>query len=160
MTDRAAGSASKITVRALSQVADLTAADWDHCAGDDNPFVAHAFLDALEQSRCVSPRTGWQPTHLVAENSDGTVIGLLPLYIKGHSQGEYIFDHGWAEAYARAGGQYYPKLLSAVPFSPVTGPRFLVAPGSDFDSVAAALLQGAGDHPQVRAVVIPCKLSG
>lgn len=145
MTGRATGSASKITVRALTQVADLPAADWDRCAGGDNPFVAHAFLDALEQSRCVSPRTGWQPAHLVAEGSDGAVIGLLPLYIKGHSQGEYIFDHGWAEAYARAGGQYYPKLLSAVPFSPVTGPRFLVAPGSDFERVATALLQGARD---------------
>jgi predicted N-acyltransferase len=133
----------QISVRALARVADLPAADWDRCAGGDNPFVAHAFLDALEQSRCVSPRTGWQPTHLVAEDATGTVIGALPLYIKGHSQGEYIFDHGWAEAYARAGGQYYPKLLSAVPFSPVTGPRFLVASGQDFSMVAGALLQGA-----------------
>lgn len=135
--------ASKITVRALTQVADLPAADWDRCAGSDNPFVAHAFLDALEQSKCVCPRTGWQPTHLVAETAGGAVVGVLPLYIKGHSQGEYIFDHGWAEAYARAGGQYYPKLLSAVPFSPVTGPRFLVAAEEDFGIVATALLQGA-----------------
>ncbi|MEK9970719.1 MAG: GNAT family N-acetyltransferase [Ferrovibrio sp.] len=135
--------AGQITVRALTRVADLPAADWDRCAADENPFVTHAFLDALEQSRCVSPRTGWQPTHLVAEASDGSVIGALPLYIKGHSQGEYIFDHGWAEAYSRAGGQYYPKLLAAVPFTPVTGPRFLVAPGQDFAMVASALLHGA-----------------
>ncbi|MBS4046262.1 MAG: N-acetyltransferase [Alphaproteobacteria bacterium] len=135
--------AGKITLRALTQVADLPAADWDRCAGSDNPFLAHAFLNALEQSRCVVPRTGWQPTHLVAQDDAGTVLGVLPLYIKGHSQGEYIFDHGWAEAYTRAGGQYYPKLLSAVPFSPVTGRRFLVAPEADFDTVAAALLQGA-----------------
>lgn len=143
MTARRDAAASKITVRALTQVADLPAASWDRCAGGDNPFVCHAFLDALEQSRCVTPRTGWQPTHLAAVNEAGEVLGVLPLYIKGHSQGEYIFDHGWAEAYARAGGQYYPKLLSAVPFSPVTGRRFLVAPGADFDTVAAALLQGA-----------------
>jgi predicted N-acyltransferase len=143
MTARRDTAASKIAVRALTQVADLPAADWDRCAGGDNPFVAHAFLNALEQSRCVTPRTGWQPTHLVAENSAGIVVGVLPLYIKGHSQGEYIFDHGWAEAYARAGGQYYPKLLSAAPFSPVTGPRFLVSPGEDFGIVASALLQAA-----------------
>lgn len=139
---RSAASSERIELRSLKRVADLTAADWDRCAGRDNPFVAHAFLNALEQSGCVTPRTGWQPLHLVAE-IDGAVAGILPLYVKGHSQGEYIFDHGWAEAYARAGGQYYPKLLCAVPFTPVTGPRFLVAPGQDFDTVAAALLRGA-----------------
>ncbi|WP_370155344.1 GNAT family N-acetyltransferase [Ferrovibrio sp.] len=137
-----------ITIRTLERIAELPAADWDHCAGNadgvvDNPFVTHAFLDALEQSGCVSPRSGWQPVHLVAENAGGDVIGCLPLYIKGHSQGEYIFDHGWAEAYARAGGEYYPKLLSAVPFTPVTGPRFLVAPGGDGPAIAGALLQAA-----------------
>lgn len=143
MTGRQSAQPGKITIRALAQIADLPAADWDRCAGIDNPFVSHAFLNALEQSRCVTPRTGWQPTHLVAEDDSGAVIGALPLYIKGHSQGEYIFDHGWAEGYARAGGQYYPKLLSAVPFSPVTGPRFLVAPGHDFSAIAGGLLQGA-----------------
>lgn len=139
---RSAASSKRIELRSLKRVADLAAPDWDRCAGRDNPFVAHAFLDALEQSGCVTPRTGWQPVHLVAE-IDGAVAGILPLYVKGHSQGEYIFDHGWAEAYARAGGQYYPKLLCAVPFTPVTGPRFLVAPGRDFDAVASALVQGA-----------------
>ncbi len=139
---RSAASSERIELRSLKRVADLTAVDWDRCAGRDNPFVAHAFLNALEQSGCVTPRTGWQPLHLVAE-IDGAVTGILPLYVKGHSQGEYIFDHGWAEAYARAGGQYYPKLLCAVPFTPVTGQRFLVAPGQDFDTVAAALLRGA-----------------
>lgn len=138
----AGGEEIGISIRALARIADIPAADWDACAGSDNPFVAHAFLDALEQSGCVAPRTGWQPTHLVAE-SNGRVIGCLPLYIKGHSQGEYIFDHNWAEAYSRAGGQYYPKLLSAVPFTPVTGPRFLVAPDQDFNDIANALLQGA-----------------
>ncbi|MFN4277883.1 MAG: GNAT family N-acetyltransferase [Ferrovibrio sp.] len=136
------GSSKRIDLRSLKRVADLAASDWDRCAGQDNPFISHAFLDALEQSGCVTPRTGWQPLHLVAEIG-GAVAGILPLYVKGHSQGEYIFDHGWAEAYARAGGQYYPKLLSAVPFTPVTGPRFLVAPGQDFGAVASALLHGA-----------------
>lgn len=139
---RSAASSKRIELRSLKRVADLAAPDWDRCAGQDNPFVSHAFLNALEQSGCVTPRTGWQPVHLVAEIG-GAVAGILPLYVKGHSQGEYIFDHGWAEAYARAGGQYYPKLLSAVPFTPVTGPRFLVAPGRDFNAVATALLQGA-----------------
>ncbi|WP_300299465.1 GNAT family N-acetyltransferase [Ferrovibrio sp.] len=139
---RSAASSNRIALRTLQRVADLPADAWDRCAGQDNPFVAHAFLNALEQSGCVTPRTGWQPVHLVAE-IDGAIAGILPLYVKGHSQGEYIFDHGWAEAYARAGGQYYPKLLSAVPFTPVTGPRFLVAPGQDFDGIASALVQGA-----------------
>jgi len=143
-----AGKGATVTIRTLARIAELPAPDWDRCAGMedgvvDNPFVSHAFLDALEQSGCVTPRTGWQPTHLVAESQQGDVLGILPLYIKGHSQGEYIFDHAWAEAYARAGGQYYPKLLSAVPFSPVTGPRFLIAPGEDGAAVADALLQGA-----------------
>lgn len=140
---RVTGAAATITIRTLKRISDVSAATWDRCAGTDNPFVAHAFLDALEQSGCVTARTGWQPTHLVAETSGGEVIGALPLYIKGHSQGEYIFDHAWAEAYARAGGQYYPKLLAAVPFTPVTGPRFLIAPGQDFATVAGALLHGA-----------------
>lgn len=143
MTASPDGAENAVTIRALARIADIPAAAWDTCAGHDNPFVAHAFLDALEQSGCVTPRTGWQPTHLAVETAGGTVIGCLPLYIKGHSQGEYIFDHGWAEAYGRAGGTYYPKLLSAVPFSPVTGPRFLVAPGQDAGTVTDLLLQGA-----------------
>jgi predicted N-acyltransferase len=138
-----AAKAAEISIRTLDRVADLPADAWDRCAGDDNPFVAHAFLNALEQSGCVSPRTGWQPIHLVAEDASSRLLGILPLYVKGHSQGEYIFDHAWADAYARAGGSYYPKLLSAVPFTPVTGPRFLVAPGQDFAAIAGALLQGA-----------------
>lgn len=143
MTAGGSRNEARISIRTLARIADLPAADWDRCAGNDNPFVSHAFLDALEQSGCVTPRHGWQPVHLVAETTDGQMIGCLPLYIKGHSQGEYIFDHGWADAYARAGGQYYPKLLSAVPFTPVTGPRFLTAPGQDPATVTDVLLQGA-----------------
>lgn len=135
--------AARLTIRAVSRMADIAAADWERCAGTDNPFVTHAFLDALERSGCVEPRTGWQPSHLIAEDGGGRMVGAMPLYIKGHSQGEYIFDHAWAEAYARAGGQYYPKLLAAVPFTPVTGPRLLVAADEDFANVASALLRGA-----------------
>jgi uncharacterized protein len=137
-----AAKAAEITIRTLGKVADLTADAWDRCAGADNPFVAHAFLDALEQSGCVSPRTGWQPIHLVAEDAAGKILGILPLYIKGHSQGEYIFDHAWADAYARNGLTYYPKLLSAVPFTPVTGPRFLLPPEADPNTIVPALLEG------------------
>src|SRR6185312_10855622 len=90
-----------------------------------NPFISHAFLLALEQASCVGGRTGWQPRHLLAEQADGTLVGCAPCYVKAHSQGEYVFDHGWAEAFERAGGQYYPKLQVAVPFTPVPGPRLL-----------------------------------
>lgn len=133
------------TIRLLQRIADLPAADWDRCAGTDNPFLSHAFLDALEQSGCVAPATGWQPVHLAAFAPDGRLLGVMPLYAKSHSQGEYIFDHSWAEALTRAGGRYYPKLLAAVPFSPVTGRRFLVAPDEPFHPVAQSLLLGAQD---------------
>lgn len=134
---------SRIRIRPLQRISDAAAAAWNRCAGGDNPFVCHEFLLALEQSGCVAPRHGWQPTHLIAEDAAGTMQGALPLYFKGHSQGEYIFDQGWADAYERAGGRYYPKLLCAVPFSPVTGPRFLVAPDADGDAIRSALLEGA-----------------
>lgn len=134
---------SGLRIRALARIADISATAWDACAGSDNPFLRHAFLDALEQSGCVAPRQGWQPTHLLAENAAGDLLGAMPLYFKGHSQGEYIFDQGWANAYERAGGAYYPKLLGAVPFTPVTGPRLLVRPGEDATALRNALLQGA-----------------
>ncbi len=134
---------SGLRIRALARIADISAAAWDACAGTDNPFLRHAFLNALEQSGCVAPRQGWQPTHLLAESAAGDVLGALPLYFKGHSQGEYIFDQGWADAYERAGGQYYPKLLAAIPFTPVTGPRLLLHPAADADATRTALLGGA-----------------
>ena len=104
-----------------------------------NPFVSHTFLYALEQANCVGGRTGWQPRHLIAEAADGRLLGCAPCYVKTHSQGEYVFDQGWAEAYERAGGDYYPKLQVAVPFSPVTGPRLLAEPGPLADRVRGAL---------------------
>lgn len=114
----------------LSSIAEIPAAVWNGLAPShdgvvDNPFLDHRFLLALEQSGSASNRTGWQPQHLLLSDSAGTPVGAMPLYLKSHSQGEYVFDHGWADAFARAGGEYYPKLQCAVPFTPVTGPRFL-----------------------------------
>ena len=94
-----------------------------------NPFISHEFLSALETSASVGPRTGWQPRHLIAEDAKGALLGVAPCYAKSHSRGEYVFDQGWAEAYERVGGDYYPKLQVAVPFTPVTGPRLLARPG-------------------------------
>jgi predicted N-acyltransferase len=105
----------------------------------DNPFVSHEFLSSLEQSHSVGGRTGWQPRHLIAEQADGSLVGAAPCYVKSHSQGEYVFDQGWAEAFERAGGDYYPKLQVAVPFTPVTGPRLLARPGPLASDVRGAL---------------------
>lgn len=105
----------------------------------DNPFVSHEFLSALEESASIGGRTGWQPSHLLAENATGDLLGAAPCYVKTHSRGEYVFDHSWAEAFERAGGDYYPKLQVAVPFTPVTGPRLLARPGSQMNAVRGAL---------------------
>jgi uncharacterized protein len=104
-----------------------------------NPFVSHEFLSSLEESGSVGGRTGWQPRHLLAENGAGELLGAAPCYAKTHSRGEYVFDHSWAEAFERAGGDYYPKLQVAVPFTPVTGPRLLARAGSQGDAVRCAL---------------------
>lgn len=143
--------APALQVRALAGLKEIGAAAWDACAtsaetlqGSDethNPFVSHAFLSALEDSACVSRKTGWLPLHISLER-DGDLLGVVPCYLKSHSQGEYVFDHGWADAYERAGGAYYPKLQVSVPFTPVTGPRFLIAPGADPDMVTGGLIAG------------------
>ncbi|WP_288948729.1 GNAT family N-acetyltransferase [uncultured Paracoccus sp.] len=117
---------SELAVSVLPAISGIKAPEWDGCGAGTNPFTTHRFLSALEQSGSVGEGTGWHPAHLVAR-LDGRVAGVAPCYIKTHSQGEYIFDHGWAQAYERAGGRYYPKLQCAVPFTPVTGPR-LIAP--------------------------------
>lgn len=123
-----------LTVRAVERISAIPAGDWDACVAGagvpDTPFVSHAFLDAIEESGCVGSRTGWQPRHIVVENGDGAVVAAAPLYVKGHSYGEYVFDHAWAHAFERAGGRYYPKLQCAVPFTPVTGVRLLIRPGA------------------------------
>ena len=118
------------TIKVLGSIADAVPADWDACAGPGQPFLQHGFLSALEDSAAASADQGWQPQHLAIEDAGGRLIAAAPLYLKSHSYGEYVFDWGWAEAYQRAGGRYYPKLLCAVPFTPATGPRLLVRDGA------------------------------
>ncbi len=117
---------SEWTIRLSTSVAALDKADWDACAGADNPFVSHDFLSALEDSGSVGEGTGWQPTPITVEDAQGRLLAAAPAYLKHHSQGEYVFDHAWADAWERAGGNYYPKLQVAAPFSPVPGPRLLL----------------------------------
>lgn len=122
-------------------IAEIAAGDWDACAGGGNPFVSHAFLLALEESGSTGGRSGWLAQHAALRAPDGTLLGCAPMYAKAHSQGEYVFDHGWADAYERAGGRYYPKLQVAAPFSPVPGPRLLTRPGIGVAPLAQGLAQ-------------------
>lgn len=139
----------QITISTHDSLSGIGQVDWDACAcpesaargRPEDPFTTYRFLKALEDSGSVGPGTGWQPLYLTAE-LDGQVIACAPLYAKSHSQGEYIFDHNWAQAYENAGGRYYPKLQMSVPFTPVTGRRLLVRPGFG-EAGQAALLQGA-----------------
>ena len=129
-----------LTVQVHESIQSIGRADWDVCAGPTgDPFVSHDFLNACEASGSATPRQGWAGRHLTAHDATGAVVGVMPLWLKGHSQGEYVFDHAWADALERAGGAYYPKLLSAVPFTPVTGPRLLAAT----QAAREALLAGA-----------------
>ena len=160
-----------VRIRIAQSLSEVPAAAWDACAGGadaplkpmaednlsvlsstrgqpDNPFVSHAFLSSLEQSHSVGGRTGWQPRHLLAETKDGTLVGAAPCYVKSHSRGEYVFDQGWAEAYEHAGGDYYPKLQVAVPFTPVTGPRLLTRPGPMAFAVRGALADALAEITQ------------
>jgi uncharacterized protein len=164
--------AVELRMSAVDSIAEVSKAEWDACAnpnrnpnrpveaesetsaapcppGQDlsletayNPFVSHDFLSALEESKSVGGRTGWHVQHVLAKTSDGTLVAAAPAYLKSHSRGEYVFDAGWAEAYARAGGSYYPKLQIAVPFTPATGPRLLVRDGLPAPAVRRALAQG------------------
>ena len=131
-----------LTLQLHPSIAEISPADWDACAGPGNPFVSHAFLGALEDSGSAGPRTGWLPQHASLRDGAGQVVAAVPMYAKSHSYGEYVFDHGWANAFERSGGDYYPKLQVAVPFSPVPGPRLLRRPGPAGDELAASL--GAG----------------
>ena len=158
---------SEITLEAVSSVSQIPAEDWDACAnpasapdtldGLDtlaspsdycsnlishyNPFISHAFFSSLEGSGSACARTGWGPRHLLAR-LEGTIAGIVPCYLKSHSQGEYVFDRGWADAYERAGGRYYPKLQASVPFTPAAGPRLLIRGGADHERIATALASG------------------
>jgi predicted N-acyltransferase len=159
----------ELRIRMAQSIADVPTHAWNSCAGatmataaqsnpemkstaednsspilstrgsTPNPFVSHEFLCALEASGSVGGRTGWQPRHLLAEDAAGELVGAVPCYVKTHSRGEYVFDHGWAEAFERAGGDYYPKLQVAIPFTPVTGPRLLARAGLRSDAVRGAL---------------------
>ena len=136
-------------ISVISNLEKVSAADWNSLAGANNPFLRHEFLSALEFTGCASPNTGWQPQHLVAHEDgplQGRLLGAAPMYLKGHSYGEYVFDWAWANAYARAGENYYPKLVVSVPFTPATGPRLLVAPGADSAVIKKELIQAAWRH--------------
>jgi predicted N-acyltransferase len=130
---------SEIVARIARGVAAFDAADWDACAGTGNPFTTHAFLSALEQSGSATARTGWQPVPLAIDGADGRPAAVMPAYVKSHSQGEYVFDHSWAAAWEQAGGDYYPKLQIAVPFTPVPGRRLL----TDREDLALGLIRAA-----------------
>jgi predicted N-acyltransferase len=139
--------------RFLTSIAEVGAADWNALmgpsgarAGAAQPFLRHEFLLALEESGCTTRRTGWAPQHLIAEDATGRLLGALPLYLKGHSRGEFVFDFSWANAYAQHGLKYYPKLLSAIPFTPVSGPRILVNAAVDANAVTATLIRAVRDY--------------
>jgi uncharacterized protein len=161
---------SEITLEAVSSISQIPAEDWNACANPTpdihslngldtlasssatakscagsasgyNPFVSHEFFSALEASGSACSRTGWGPRHLLAR-LDGAISGIVPCYLKSHSQGEYVFDRGWADAYERAGGRYYPKLQASVPFTPAAGPRLLIRKGVDADRIGDALARG------------------
>ena len=130
------------TVTLTNSIKDIAKNEWDICAGIDNPFLSYDFMSSLEDSGSVSPETGWLPQHLLYRNSSKKLIGIVPLYLKGHSYGEYVFDWGWADAFERAGQKYFPKLLSAVPFTPVTCPKLFVCPDENKQQVHSVLVNG------------------
>jgi uncharacterized protein len=133
--------ADSFTARIGDGVASVDADNWDRLAGTGNPFVSHAFLAAVENSGSATVETGWQPVPILIDGDDGTLAGATPAYLKSHSQGEYVFDHSWADAWQRAGGRYYPKLLIAAPFTPVPGPRLLAADDTNALRLIAAAQQ-------------------
>jgi predicted N-acyltransferase len=131
--------------RVLSSIDEVTAADWNALSGADSPFLRHEFLAALEHQRCTGVASGWTPSHLTLEDGAGHLVAAMPLYRKLHSWGEFVFDFAWAQAYARAGLAYYPKLVCSVPFTPATGPRLLVAASAPAGLMRRELLQSALD---------------
>ncbi|MDO7571538.1 MAG: GNAT family N-acetyltransferase, partial [Pseudomonadales bacterium] len=138
-----------LSVRAVESLSEIGEATWQRFANREgsprDPFLSYAFLSALEQSGSVSADVGWLPYHLVLEDEAKQPLGVMPLYLKGHSQGEYIFDYSWADAFERAGGRYYPKMLSAIPFTPATGQRLLVASSEHESALVAGAAQIAGE---------------
>lgn len=140
--------ADTIAVHVLTSVDEVSEAHWNALAGSDNPFTQHGFFKAVEASRSACAQTGWMAAHFCIMDEAETPIALMPAYIKSHSQGEYVFDHSWADAYHRAGGEYYPKLQASVPFTPATGPRLLTPD----PSLKVALLNGAQSFAQQKNI--------
>src|SRR5579885_204675 len=152
--EQPASAIAQLRLEAIADIGQVAPEAWDGCANpvslphdsDEklpyNPFVSHDFLSAIEESKSVGGRTGWQVHHLLVKAADGTLLAAAPCYLKSHSRGEYVFDRGWAEAYERAGGRYYPKLQVAVPFTPVAGPRLLVPAGPRAEALRRALTGG------------------
>ncbi|MGN6376498.1 MAG: GNAT family N-acetyltransferase [Sphingomonas sp.] len=138
--------ARAITARIAPGLGAIAAADWDACAGAGNPFVSHAFLSILEESGSATAETGWQPVPVIVDGLDGCPAAIAPAYAKSHSQGEYVFDHAWADAWERAGGSYYPKLQIATPFTPVPGPRLLLRDPDAAPALIAALEAVTDQH--------------
>ncbi|USU04520.1 GNAT family N-acetyltransferase [Sphingomonadaceae bacterium OTU29LAMAA1] len=137
---------TQVAARLVDGVRAIPPEQWDACAGTTNPFVSHAFLSALEDSASTGNRSGWQPIPIVVDGADGTPAAIAPAYAKSHSQGEYVFDHAWADAWERAGGAYYPKLQIAAPFSPVPGPRLLLRDPAAAPALIAALEAVTDQH--------------
>lgn len=132
-----------IQLRIIDALSDITESDWNALlASDSGPFLKYAFLNALEKTGCVGGNTGWQAAHLIVEDSKSRLLGAMPLYLKQHSYGEFVFDWAWAQAYEQNGMAYYPKALSAIPFTPVRGPRLLVSPKADKGAIQAAIVSG------------------
>jgi predicted N-acyltransferase len=132
--------------RFLDSIAQIDAQKWNSLAGSTQPFLRHEFLLALEESGCTAPRTGWTPRHLIIEAANGTPVAAMPLFRKAHSRGEFVFDFSWASAYAQHGLRYYPKLLTAVPFTPVCGPRLLLRPDIDARAMTESLVRAVTDY--------------
>ena len=144
-----------LVLKTAHKINSISGHQWDLCANpfqnskdskaDFDPFISYDFLNALEESGSATRETGWLPHHLVVENYAGDLLGVMPMYLKSHSRGEYVFDFNWADAYERVGLRYYPKLQVAVPFTPVPGRRILIRPNSDKDKIEKLLLAGAID---------------
>ena len=133
----------RVRTEIVNRLDTLPAADWNRISGTAHPFLRHEFLAALERHGCVGERYGWYPCHIIARDAAGVPCGAVPLYLKDNSYGEFVFDWAWADAWQRAGLNYYPKLVAAIPYTPVTGARLLVAPAADRDSVCNALINAA-----------------
>jgi len=134
------------SARFLDSIAQIDAQSWNALAGCTQPFLRHEFLLALEESGCTAPRTGWVPQHLIMADAQGIAVAAMPLFRKSHSRGEFVFDFSWASAYAQHGLKYYPKLLTAVPFTPVCGPRLLLSPTVDANAVTNSMVRAAMDY--------------